>query len=235
MKKAALLLFVMISFFLVPVTNAQIIFHEGFEYADSPENHGWSFRNPSNEIYTTTETSYSGQRSVRLYQNSVPDTYLDRTFGDISNVNSIRLAFYDSGQSNTNWDAGALVSFDGQSKYSFIRWYNPSTYQVYYDNGAEAATLTTGISRTVGWHLFEWVIKSNGLLDAYIDDTLAAGDLMTVTSLYSINPYLGTEPSIYAFYDDITVTGTVPAPTALWLLGSGLIGIAGIRRKRSRA
>jgi hypothetical protein len=40
----------------------------------------------------------------------------------------------------------------------------------------------------------------------------------------------GTDLSFRTYYDD---TATVPVPAAVWLLGSGLLGLIGIRRKNS--
>lgn len=45
----------------------------------------------------------------------------------------------------------------------------------------------------------------------------------------------GTLPdsSIYAYLDNLSVTGSVPVPAAAWLFGSALLGLAGCKRRKN--
>jgi len=45
-------------------------------------------------------------------------------------------------------------------------------------------------------------------------------------------PTTGGHPAYWAM-DDFTYTSSVPVPAAVWLLGSGLLGLVGYRRKRT--
>lgn len=63
-----------------------------------------------------------------------------------------------------------------------------------------------------------------------IGDTQADGDGITAgTGTFRISDYYDGD------YTDVQITGTpsptVPVPGALWLLGSGLLGVVGLRRK----
>ena len=84
-------------------------------------------------------------------------------------------------------------------------------------------------------------LAGGGTENHYLEDT-SFGDFVGITSTepftsVDIRPWIGGEPFwAYAFMnlDDLYVgaASPVPVPGAVWLLGSGLVGLIGISRKR---
>jgi hypothetical protein len=67
-----------------------------------------------------------------------------------------------------------------------------------------------------------------------LDCTKASiGDLLTIAALNNVNNLLADGTNFSNMYDDVDVTvNQVPIPAAAWLLGSGLLGLVAIRRKK---
>ena len=72
---------------------------------------------------------------------------------------------------------------------------------------------------------------------------LGAGDPVTKVSLeffataqysWGGNIYPNGAPSASVWFDNVTV-GAVPLPPALWLFGSGLLGLIGVARRKNAA
>jgi hypothetical protein len=49
---------------------------------------------------------------------------------------------------------------------------------------------------------------------------------------YYVDPYSGDQTTGRAFFIDAVEARAVPVPAAAWLLGSGLLGLVGLRRKK---
>jgi len=67
--------------------------------------------------------------------------------------------------------------------------------------------------------------------------TFTADQLVALTAYFANgNAGFGFDPDCHFYNDGITLTietAQVPIPAALWLLGSGLLGLIGIRRRRN--
>ena len=53
---------------------------------------------------------------------------------------------------------------------------------------------------------------------------------MSTSTLLSIEN--NSAGNVIVFVDDVSVTAVVPVPAAVWLLGSGLIGLTGMGRRK---
>jgi len=69
------------------------------------------------------------------------------------------------------------------------------------------------------WTPWQWTVPADGDYILYLFESTEKPSNDSTNGWY-----------VHAFFDDIRVS-SVPIPGALWLLGSGLIGIVGIRRK----
>ena len=79
-----------------------------------------------------------------------------------------------------------------------------------------------------------WAGNANGVANVTCAVDCGVGDIYTLTYSATVSV---SDPSIGGFRYNLNLVGTigasaVPVPAALWLFGSGLIGLAGIARSR---
>ena len=155
---------------------------------------------------------------------------------------------------NGGFETGDFTGWTADPYWSVVTWYPHSgTYQATTQNWApdwqylsQSFTTTTGQSYTVGFWLSsaddipanEFVARWDGvtkidLLDlAYSDYTyysytaIATGTSTTIDFGYIYNAQ-------WFDLDNVSMN-PVPIPGAIWLLGSGLIGLVGLKRKFQR-
>ena len=222
-------------------TEVHAIFFDGFEYTDSPLNHGWTagFGSPGPDpsvISTSTEQQFSGSRSLKIGRSNVGLTYSFADFEFGTNLD-VSVRFYDDLHTGFNHEKWARVFFD-DGKNAIIQAYNNSTNftttylaDYYHPNGnISSSNNNTGVSRTLGWHEFRFVVEDN-LLDLYVDGTKALDNVLSVSTLASIHLLVGeTGPG---YFDDVLVV--VPEPSTLLLFGIAVLGGLGygwLRRKK---
>jgi hypothetical protein len=97
---------------------------------------------------------------------------------------------------------------------------NATPYGASSGEGAQGAS-TFGVPNDykLGSTVYLWALGTNGSADA---NFYASNTAITI----------GTNGSITGLS---AATSTVPLPSAVWLLGSGLLGLAGISRRRIKA
>ncbi len=209
MKK--LNLFILVSFFVIGfyggVCSSQtLIFSDSFEYSDSPSNHGWDITlgsAPGLLVETSTDKSFDGDRSLYLDRWTTASHSMNEI--SASSVSRISLYYYDDMLSGFNWDVDTNVKFDNSTQNLHIWWYNQSDYQLYI-NGQQVGT---GVTRTLGWHHFEWVIENNKV-SAFIDETEVASDVLTISTISAVVMGIGTESGLYGYFDKVEVFSAEP-------------------------
>lgn len=129
----------------------------------------------------------------------------------------------------------AIAYLGGSSTYLNIREDNMTGSILYTTDsetpGSDGYTffdIDPGLWLTVGeTYVFEIVGSGMITRDANLGDPYTNGGLY-----YQGGFYAGDDAVFRTYYDD-DATPPVPVPAAAWLLGSGLLGLIGIRRKNS--
>lgn len=137
-----------------------------------------------------------------------------------------------------DFDAGAVTSITNTTTFFGSVWTAHDT--TFNDNGTDYGTTPAGVNM-----LFDWSASTNIPVTIAWDVTAtgnAVGDTGAVTVVYStITPASGDFPGFHpAFNGSLSkVSGgtppPIPVPAAAWLMGSGLIGLIGVARRRRRS
>ena len=101
----------------------------------------------------------------------------------------------------------------------------------------------TGVARTAGWHNLKFQLSAiDGRIHFYIDGNLVGSsyrndytNLGATMGLYTMfdDPLSGWgDNKPYTIWDDFEVGSTIPEPGTFLLLGFGLLGLAGLSRKK---
>jgi hypothetical protein len=109
-----------------------------------------------------------------------------------------------------------------------------SSYSVSASSGA-----TSFASANTYFYILLKSTSATSLLNQFFGNTIYAGtaaqtDIDNSNSAYKLSLFLTHgQTGTYQFYvkSDASASAPVPIPAAIWLLGSGIVGLAGIRRK----
>jgi hypothetical protein len=103
-----------------------------------------------------------------------------------------------------------------------------------------APTYTKVADRSIGWHHLEYIVTDAGT-SYYLDDAnVGSGTLMNATQVALRNNVWNgwqVDGPYIVYYDDFSFTpaaSPVPIPGAVWLLGSGLVGLVVVRRRSKK-
>lgn len=139
--------------------------------------------------------------------------------------------------SNATWDIGqAAFSNSLSSALANTRWFNNTNLalqRTYYLDGV-LTSLTLNITADNGFILFingTQVAKENDSGGFSYWEYTQSIDSSVFTQGDNIIEVIAEDHGVSTYFDMELTGNVVPIPEAIWLLGSGLIGIVGIRKK----
>lgn len=242
MKKRLFVSLAIVMFLIGTVCSANALtFYDNFE-AQSFDPFWTVLHQNYGTVVLSSDQAYSGTQSAKFssINGGQRDIWLNHEFSDVIK-GDVSVRFYDAtpGQANlystltmynstVNYpDSGSLFSIgvmDWDGKY-------------YYYHSPDGTSVRTSVTRTLGWHEFKISIDDTGG-QMFIDDVLVEafiGDYgVDSVNLTLSGPYW--RPNSTCYYDDFSITTTsvpTPEPCTMLLLGTGLIGMAGVIRKKT--
>ena len=194
-------------------------------------------------VVLSSDQAHSGSQSAKFSSTSggQRNIWLGHKFSDVIKGN-VSVWFYDT-EPNRNTLYSFLTLYNstvtwGEPGYAFslgIMDWNGSNY--FYGAPECSGGGRTSVSRTLGWHEFEINTDFAGG-QMFIDDTLVhsyTGDYGFDSVRLSLSgPYW--RPNATYYFDDFSITNTapVPEPATMLLLGTGLLSMAGVMRRKTK-
>ena len=144
---------------------------------------------------------------------------------DSFDANSTNELNYNSQAPGRPGQPAPFVLFDSNDAgHVTLEFNNPSTVNAYFEYRIDGVVLTSGTSHyfITGDYVYPWLSRSSG--STPLLQTFTASDMVEIRSAF------GPENDWYFDWTAFSVA-EVPIPGAVWLLGCGLVGLVGLRRK----
>ena len=124
-----------------------------------------------------------------------------------------------------------------------ITTYAPGTYTWTFDDGSGpyTYTFTVGANQVGATMLFDWSTSSNiGVVNVWDVTSSASGTTYTSTDwdgdgILGGKMINGPFAGFSANFNMVEAPAAVPVPAAVWLFGSGLVGLVGVARRKKKA
>ena len=145
-----------------------------------------------------------------------------------------------SSSDSYNWSGAGLQRIQVGASTTTAGSFNKNVYQVrclgYTDGYNSGNWFNTSVTRTIGWHSGEILVGSKladgtNLITISIDGTQVFQRNSTNNLGYNLLELSSAMTSSPGAFDNVTIS-TVPEPGALLALGSGLVGLLGMIKRR---
>ena len=153
--------------------------------------------------------------------------------------------FAQTTETNWIWGSNTSLTMSGEGDLSLqsleIGGHNDGSLETGFSNNFDLANLSIEGEGTYTY-LTDWIDNGNRSSDEalYVDDLDVLADAILNLKGLNLYTYLGSDIHLvaagegYLFGGGQIIDATVPIPGALWLFGSGLIAMVGIRRRKKR-
>lgn len=204
-------------------------------------------------------TVHSGSYGLKLTADSVPESWMWWAAVEVENLSSVALDkqynpyvsawYYDELEALRVGQVYAVPDWVVNEDWTDVQFgarlnrVDDNYYYVTAHKTGGPGWQDTGVKRSIGWHQLKFQLSSaDGFIHFYLDGNSVGlstrndyTNLGTAIGLYTMfqNPLSGwgsNKP--YTLWDDFEVGSTIPEPGTFLLLGCGLLGLAGLSRKK---
>jgi len=188
---------------------AQTVLYDGFEYTDSPTDHGWLFQ-PSGDnasVFTTDSFSRSGSQSLVMDSLDDDEQHLQYVFGCARTDVLVEIYMYDD-LAAEGYNTLDLLDDCCHKSTIGLRTSSSTTHYGTSNNGLLGWEVTS-VARTVGLHKFSFTVRPDGT-DFFIDDVLVRSAPLA-SSIQYLGLDCGSHGSVPELgtvrFDDVSVIG----------------------------
>lgn len=210
-------------FFSGPRDYAVTEFRDGFEYTDSPVNHGWRYIFPGasdSVLFTTTERAQSGKRSMKGFWQAPPQytrfgleySFEESDFGKpLAPEDSFELIvhWYDDGTQETNSCFHPNITYvDHKGVTRSVLFSETREKYSYSPKQGSSWAYDSFAPRKKGWHQIRFVVRNNSI-DLYFDGKLIAESYQDVDKMVCFHwasNIISPEQYALAWLDNVTFT-----------------------------